>query len=483
MQMRLQTTALKNHFMKQKPFQINRRRFIKTTAAIAAATGVPAWFIEQDLARAASPKPLNANDKPGIALVGCGGQGRGDCHAASRFGEVVAVCDVDKSHADAAAQQFKSGTKVPAVYSDFRKLMERDDVHVIVTGTPDHWHTLVNLLAVRTGKDVYAEKPLTLCIDEGKRLVKAVRENKRILQVGSQQRSDKNFRLACELVRNGRIGKLQHIVVGLPTGPRGGPYQPIPVPEGLDWDFWLGQSPKMDYLGEMVIKKNPDGTESKSYKAWNAHEQFRWWYPFSGGMMTDWGAHHNDIAQWGNGTERSGPVEISGKSLTEMIPGGMTTPSKYRVDLKYANGVTMAIVDESTVTDRNVVGQGHKTPNGVQFMGTDGWVFVSRGSIKSSKPELLETQLPEGRAVKLYSSSDHMGNFFDCVRSRKDPICDVEIGHRSVSVAHLGVISIRMQQALKWNPELEQFAGENAVAANKWLTREQRKPYDYGFIA
>ena len=218
------------------------------------------------------------------------------------------------------------------------------------------------------------------------------------------------------------------------------------------------------------------------YKGKNCHGDFRYWYPFSGGMMTDWGAHHNDIAQWGNGTERSGPVEIAGKSLKEMVPGGYTAASKYQVDCKYANGVTMTIVDESTVTDRNVVGEGKRTPNGVQFLGSDGWIFVARGSIKASNEELLQTPLPES-AIKLYKSGNHMGNFFECMRSRKDPICDVEIGHRSISVAHLGVISIRMGQSLKWNPEKEVFTGANATEANQWISREQRKPYDYSFIA
>src|ERR1041385_6726831 len=253
--------------------------------------------------------------------------------------------------------------------------MERDDVHVIITGTPDHWHTFVNLLAVKTGKDVYTEKPLTLTIDEGKRLVKAVRKNKRIVQVGSQQRSDRNFRLACELVRNGRIGKLQHIIVGLPTGPIGGPFPEKPVPEGLNVNFYLGQTPVVPY------------------RVNNCHGNFRWWYSFSGGQMTDWGAHHNDIAQWANGSERSGPVEIDGKSLREMIPDGYETASKYRVDMKYANGVTLTIVDESTRTERDVMKKMSKdgkeqTPNGVQFIGPDGWIFVTRGSIQASKPEL-----------------------------------------------------------------------------------------------
>ncbi|MEI2723051.1 MAG: Gfo/Idh/MocA family oxidoreductase [Verrucomicrobiota bacterium] len=469
--------------MNPKPFQINRRRFLKTSAALSAATGVPGWFLEQDLAQAATPKPLSANDKPGVALVGCGGQGRGDCNGARRFGEVIAVCDVDKSQAAAAAKQFTAGEKVPVIYNDFRKLMERDDVHIIITGTPDHWHTMVNLLAVKTGKDVYSEKPLTLCIDEGKRLVKAVRENQRILQVGSQQRSDRNFRLACELVRNGRIGKLQHMIVGLPTGPNDGPFQTIPIPESLNWDFYLGQAPKMDYVGDVEIKKGADGAETKSYKARCAHWDFRWWYCFSGGQMTDWGAHHDDIAQWGNGTERSGPVEIDGKALSAMKPGGFTAAATYRIDMKYANGVTLAIVDENTGTDRNVVGDRNKTPNGIQFIGSGGWIFVTRGAIKASQQDLLDTPLAEDRTVKLYKSSDHMGNFFECVRNRKAPICDVEIGHRSISVAHLGVISIRMNQPLKWNPDQEVFTGANAAEANRWLVREQRKPYDYSFIA
>jgi predicted dehydrogenase len=450
--------------MKPHVFQINRRRFLKSAAAVAAATGVPAWFTEMDQAHAAPAKPLLANDRPGVALVGCGGQGSGDCGAAQNFGDVVAVCDVDEGKAEGAVKRFTKNGKVPEKYNDFRKLMERDDVHVIINGTPDHWHTLINILAARTGKDIYSEKPLTLTIDEGKRLVQEVRKHKRILQVGSQQRSDRNFRLACELVRNGRIGKLQHIVVGLPTGPVGGPFPEQPVPAGLNWDYYVGQAKMFPYNGK------------------NAHWDFRWWYAFSGGQMTDWGAHHNDIAQWGNGTERSGPVEINGKSLKEMIPGGFDAASKYRIDCKYANGVTMTIVDGSTVTDRNVVGEGKETPNGVQFIGSDGWIFVARGKITANDEELLRKPLPEG-AVKLYASNNHMGNFFESMRSRKDPICDVEIGHRSISVAHLGVISVRMNQALKWNPEKEQFTGENAKEGNKWLTREQRKPYDYSFIA
>jgi len=445
-------------------FNISRRRFLKSSAVAAAATGLPGWFLQRDQAEAASaPKPLSPNDRPGIALVGCGGQGRGDCNWAKSFGDVVAVCDVDSSQVDKAAKQFTLEGKVPAIYRDFRKVMERDDVHVIITGTPDHWHTLVNLLAVKTGKDVYSEKPLTLTIDEGKRLVQAVKEKGTIFQVGSQQRSEGNFRLACELVRNGRIGQLQHIIVGLPTGPREGPFAPQPVPPELNWDYYLGPAPYMPYNGR------------------NSHWNFRWWYCFSGGQMTDWGAHHNDIAQWGNGTERSGPVEVEGKSLVDMIPGGYDAAAKYRINFKYANGVTMTVVDESTVTDQNVVGGGKRTPNGIQFLGTDGWIFVARGRTEASKPELLRDPLPDN-SLRLYKSPGHMPNFFDCIRTRKPPICEAEIGHRSISVAHLGVISVRLGLPLRWDPDKEEFVGDHAAEGNQWLAREMRKPYDYSFI-
>lgn len=446
-------------------FYISRRSFVKRVAAVAAATGLPMWFVERELAEAAeTPAVKSPNERPGIGLIGCGGQGRGDAGNASRFGNVVAVADVDDNQAERAVKQFTKDGKSPKKYNDFRKLLEQKDVDVIVNGTPDHWHTLINLAAVKAGKDIYTEKPLTLTIDEGKRLVKAVRQSKIILQVGSQQRSDRNFRLACELVRNGRIGKLQHIIVGLPTGPREGPFSPQPVPPGLNWDYYVGQAPFMEYNGK------------------NCHWNFRWWYCFSGGQMTDWGAHHNDIAQWGNGTERSGPVEVSGKSLIDMIPGGYDAAAKFRIEFKYANGVTMTVVDGSTGTERNVVGDAKHTPNGVQFLGTDGWIFVTRGKIQASKQELLDTPLPDN-AIRLYKSDDHMGNFFSCVKSRKDPICDVEIGHRSITVAHIGVISVRTGLPFKWDPVKEEFVGENAKEGNKWLAREMRKPYDYSFIA
>ncbi len=430
----------------------SRRHFLQTAAAITAATTLPQWFLEESAH--AKSEPLGPNDKPGVALIGCGGRGRGVAREAAALGQMLAVCDVD----DTNLAQAQKAWPAAKLYKDFRKLLERDDVHIIVNGTPDHWHTLVNLAALKAGKDIYSEKPLTLTIDEGKRLVQAVRDSKRVLQTGSQQRSDKNFRLACELVRNGRIGKLKHVNVWLPHGRREGPFEKTPVPAGLDWDMWQGQVAKTDYVKEKT------------------HVTFRYFWEYSGGTTTDWGAHHNDIALWGTGFERSGPVSIEGQSLVPMIPGGFSAASEYAVAYTYANGVTQLTRSthgndwKGSVLDKDV--QQH----GVRFEGTGGWIFVTRGKIEASHGDLLTTPLPSS-AKRLYTSENHMKNFFDCVRSRQQPICDVEIGHRSVTVCHLGVIAMRLGRALKWNPATEQFVGD--TAANGWLAREQRKPWSY----
>jgi len=298
-------------------FRPSRRSFLKSAAAISAASTLPKWFLDECSAAVPATKPLGPNDKPGVALIGCGGRGRGVANEAAKLGQMLVICDVD----DASLAQAQKTWPDAKPMKDFRKVMERDDIHVIVNGTPDHWHTFVNMAAMKAGKDVYSEKPLTLTIDEGSRLVKLARDTKRILQTGSQQRSDKNFRLACELVRNGRVGKLKHVSVWLPSGRREGPFASSPVPAGLDWDMWLGQTPKLDYVKE------------------RCHVTFRYWWEYSGGTMTDWGAHHNDIAMWGVGFERSGPVAIEAKPRVEMIPGGFTAHSEYAVNYTYAHGV------------------------------------------------------------------------------------------------------------------------------------------------
>ena len=390
----------------------------------------------------------------GSRLSVVAGKDEGTPRRQLRFGEVVAVCDVDDQRIAEAKKLWPDA----ATNKDFRHVTDNQDIDVIICGTVDHWHTLISIAAMRAGKDVYCEKPLTLTIDEGKHLAKVAKETNRILQTGSQQRSDARFRLACELVRNERIGKLKQIDVFLPMGRREGPFNTAHVPDGFDWDMWLGSTPKVEYIPERT------------------HVTFRYWWEYSGGTMTDWGAHHNDIALWALGLEHSGPVSVQGKPLVEMIPGGFPASSQYEVKYVYANGVihncrsTTANGWNGTVLDPK--GQ----QNGVKFIGTDGWVWVTRKEIEASDPELLVEPLP-ANAQRLPVSNDHMGNFFDCVQTRKQPICNAEIGHRSVSVCHLGVIAMRLGRELNWDPQAESFV--NDAEANRWLAREMRKPWGY----
>lgn len=446
-----------------KPFQISRRSFVTRCATVAAATGLPLWFVERELAAQEAPKVVRSpNDRPGIALVGCGGMGRGDAQNASRFGDILAVCDVDQSRVDETAKQFTKGGRSPAKFTDFRKALERDDVHIVLQATPDHWHTLVNLAAIHAKKDVYGEKPMTLTIDEGKHLVKAVRDRAAVFQTGTQQRSDKKFRLACELVRNGRIGKLKQVNVFVPAGLREGPFTNVPVPAGLNWDFWQGQTPRVDYLSQ------------------RCHVNFRWWWEYSGGPVTDWGAHHNDIARWAIGLE--GPTEIEGRALTQPIPGGYTTPSEFEATLTWANGVKQVVKTTPDDTPYGGVIKQDGQRNGLKFEGTDGWIWVNRADLNASKDDIIETPLPYN-ATRLEVSNDHMGNFFDCVRTRKNPIAPVEAGHRSAVVGHLIVIAIRTGKKYQWDPAREEFVGEHAKEGNAQLAREMRKPFDYSFVS
>lgn len=445
-----------------KTFHVSRRSFLKRCSVVAAATGLPGWFVERSVAAEPVKATKSPNGRPGVALIGCGGQGTRDAQNAASWGDVVAVCDVDEKHAASSMQKLTVDDKAPKAYDDFRRVLERKDVHVIVNGTPDHWHTLVNLGAARAGKDVYAEKPLTLTIDEGRRLVRAVRKQRIVLQTGTQQRSSPRFRLACELVRNGRIGKLQNANVWLPAGLREGPFTPSSVPAELNWDFWLGQAPKVEYVKE------------------RCHRTFRFWYDYSGGTMTDWGAHHNDIAYWAIGL--LAPQKVESRVLAQPIAGGYNTFSEYEVNYTYENGVRLNIF---TTRDDSIYGakvnpDGQR--NGIRFEGTEGWIWVNRDGINASEPELLKTPLPEN-AVRLYSSTNHMENFFDCVSSRKLPICDVETGHRSATMCHLGAISMRTGHSLTWDSKQERFVGEFAREANTYVERELRAPYDYSFVS
>jgi predicted dehydrogenase len=436
---------------------MNRRKFIRNAAVIAGASTLPSWYLEECLAHTAGKYSRSANDKLGVALVGCGGRGTGVGEAAAYYGEMVAVCDVD----DNQLAKAKVNWPKAKAFKDFRKVMEEKNVDVVVCGTVDHWHTLVSLAAMRAGKDVYCEKPLTLTIDEGKHLVREEKKSKRILQTGTQQRSDPRFRLACEIARNKIIGELKEIDVYLPAGQRLGPFEKKPVPNGMDWDMWQGQTPYVDYVEE------------------RAHRLFRYWWEYSGGTMTDWGAHHNDIALWATGFERSGPISAEGRALIDMIPGGFNAASEYELEYVYPNGIRHRCRSTTANAWNGAVVDPNRQQHGLRLTGTNGWVWVTRGDIQASDPDILNTPLPSS-AERLYKSDNHMTNFVESVRSRKKAICDAEIGHRSATMCHLGVTAVRMGRKIEWNPEKERFVNDREAAAT--ISRPMRKPWDYSMV-
>jgi predicted dehydrogenase len=444
-------------------FHISRRSFLRRTSLAAAASGLPVWFLERQLAAAEATNSMSTspNERPGVALIGCGGMGTGDAKNAQRFADIVAVCDVDEAHAGKAAVQFASGGKSPAQYTDFRKVLERDDVHAVIQATPDHWHTLINLAAAKAGKDIYGEKPLTLTVSEGHQVIRAVRDHRVVFQTGTQQRSSSYFHLACELVRNQRLGRLQAVQVFVPAGIRGNHFQKVPVPAGFDYDFWLGQAPQAEYVTE------------------RCHQTFRWWFDYAGGPVTDWGAHHNDIARWGIGLD--GPVAVEARVITPPLPDGYTTPSEFEATLDWANGVQQVVKTTTADSPFGAILDPNGQRNGVKFIGPNGWIWVNRDGISASDPELLHAPL-SADAVKLEVSRDHMRNFFDCVRSRKDPVACVENGHRSACIGHLIIIGLWMGRKLQWDPAREQFTGDGAAEAAKHLAREMRAPYNYQFV-
>ncbi|HEY9172439.1 MAG TPA: Gfo/Idh/MocA family oxidoreductase [Verrucomicrobiae bacterium] len=422
---------------------LSRRQFLKTAATLAVT--VPTLLPARVRAAAKGP-----NDRITLGFIGMGKQNRGLLNGFihSKETQVVAVCDVDttrrehskKTIEDYYAKQTDKGSfKGCDAYTDFRQLIARPDIDAVVVATPDHWHALNVIAAANAGKDIYCEKPLSLTIAEARAMVTAVRKNNRICQTGSMQRSSREFLKACSLVRNGRIGKVKQVIVGV-----GSPSKWCDLPEeamepGLDWDFWLGPAPVRPYNSVL----SPRGVHDH-FPNWRNYREY------SGGMMTDWGAHHFDIAQWGLGMDDSGPVEI--------IPPEDPN-AKSGVRYLYANGVEM-IHDSSK--------------GGAKFIGTDGTIFVDRGRFQA-EPESIGQESLDALPVKLYASDDHLKDWLVCVRSRKLPICDVEIGCRSVTVCHLGNLAYWNHRRLKWDPKQEQFIGD--AEANTWLDRAKRAPW------
>lgn len=455
----------------------SRRSFLgTTTAALAAGAAASFGLRSGKRAEAAFQTP---NERPHIGAVGAGGRGTSILKAAAKFGQVVAICDADLSHAEQAREAF-GGTA--DVYQDYRELLDRQDIDVVINGTPDHWHTIINVAACRAGKDLYTEKPMTLTIDEGKILRRVVKQTGRVVQVGTQQRSSKQFQTAVELVRNGRIGKLREVWVALPYfSTKGGPFESSTPPTSLDWELYQGQAPVSDYCVQRT------------------HKVFRWWYEYAGGIVTDWGNHHVDIAHWGMDCELTGPVSIDARGL---FPNGgapqcYNTPDRFFSRMVYPNGVPLlyfsALGEQLLYGD--VQAHAETTPqemeflfgkdaseeiktynrNGIMFVGDQGRVFVNRGGLYGKPAEqLADNPLPDD-AWRVRESDDHMGDFFACVKTREEPVSPVRVQQRTISACHLTNISLRLGRSLQWDPLSEQFVGDDE--ANRWLSREQRKPY------
>jgi predicted dehydrogenase len=467
-----------------------RRQFLQTSVAAAAAS-VP-YFTWTAPLIAQDAKSTSKNDRPILGCIGTGDRWGGVGPAAMNFSDCVAVCDVDSNHAARAKSrceeiQSKKGRQGGVeVYEDYRKLLDRKEIDVVTIVTPDHWHSKIAIEAMKAGKDVYCEKPLTLTIDEGKQIIKAMKETGRVFQVGTQQRSemsarvnndrdqriDTQFLVAVALCHAGRLGEIKKVRCSIGGAPTSGEIPKADVPTGLNWEMWLGQAPMTDYI------QGPKGNNDR-YPESRTHYEFRWWYEYSGGKMTDWGAHHVDIAQWAIRMDQGGPLSVEGEA-THPVPfqDGMPTVSnryntatKFHVVCRFPHNIDLDIDSDGE--------------NGITIEGTKGTVFVSRGALRDVEgkgtvvAELKTNPLPDEAITKLCKGKkpgNHMANFFECIKDRSQPISDVETHHRAMTTCHLANIAIRLGRKLTWNSQTEQIEGDEE--ANKWQKREQRKGYE-----
>ena len=445
--------------MIKRPGSSTRREFIKSTAWLGAVAAGAPFIWTGSAARGAQSK----NDSLNIACIGVGARGTNVGHAAGSLGNMVACCDVDREHAEHFAAKYEGRC---AIYADYRKLLERKDIDAVVIGTPDHWHSIIAIAAMQSERDVYCEKPLTLTIDEGKLICKVVRATGRIFQVGTQQRSDNKFLSAVALARSGRLGGNLSATCSIGGAPSAGPFPTAKPPAGLDWEMWLGQAPRIDYTPQ------------------RCHGEFRWWLEYSGGKLTDWGAHHVDIAQWGLGFENTGPIEIEGTGNFPNIPESFDPVTFFAGKQNLANGyntatefnVKLAFDGGSSITVRDGPG------NGIWFKGDKGEIFVNRGKLSGVIIDELtdnDQQWLKDERAKLYKGMPqrgHMENFLACVRERKEPVSDVFSHHRHLTSCHLSNLAMLLKRKLRWDPKNEVFVGD--AQANALLTRPQRKGYE-----
>jgi len=434
---------------------LTRRRFLRAAAAATAApTIVSAASLGKDYQSAPSERIT-------LGMIGSGDRaGQLATHLLGMpDAQIVAACDPSQQKRQglknrveqAYAARRNAGTfEGCSDYNDFRDLLARPDVEAVVITTPENWHALTAIAAAEAGKDIYCEKAMTRTMAEGQALVKAVRRHQRVFQVGQQQRSDPIFALAVNMVRDGDLGELRTIKVGVPGNRTGPAFNPQPVPEGFDYDLWLGPAPVKPYQPERVVNM-----------VWMST------YDYSIGYQAGWGCHHVDIAQWGNGSDHTGPVEVESRGVFP-AEGICDCPTSWHSELLYANGVRLIF----TSTDENAMG--------IRFEGSEGRIYVNRGRIEAGpdafKP-LLEGKLPAGYVPHAYrdASPAHVRDFLDCVRSRKDPAAPVEIGHRTNVICNLSDIATRLKRKLQWDPQIEQFVDDGD--ANQMLSRKMRAPW------
>jgi predicted dehydrogenase len=447
----------------------SRRTFLKTSLGAAAAAGFPTIVPSSVFGQ------LSPSNRINVGAIGVGRISRGhDLPGIWKYDQanIMAVCDLDANRVELGKALIngyyskKTGKPYDGVtgYHHYRELLANKDIDAVVISTPDHQHAILAVDAVRAKKDVYLQKPASLTIAEGRHMSDQVTASRQILQIGSQQRSWKQFYRACELVRNGRIGEIKHVEIGLPGDPAGGDPTPMPVPTGFQYDAWLGSTPEVAYTVDRVMP-----LKDFSRPGWLRMEQF------GAGMITGWGAHHVDTAHWGMNTELTGPVEIWGTA--EFPTSGLwDVHGKFLTHARYANGVTMDISGDF--------------PNGIKWYGTKGWIFVTRDEmttptattgqtakiepLMASDPKILDSVIGPNE-VHLYQSDDQHGNWLDCIKSRKAPTAPAEIGHRACSTCLLHHIAMKTKRHLHWDPAKERFVNDDA--ANAMLSRPQRAPY------
>jgi len=446
-------TMIRHSNQGQAPF--TRRQFLRTATA---ATAVPIIVSAAALGKDNLSAP---SERITLGMIGAGERaGQLATHLlAMPNAQIVATCDPsqqkrqglkDRVEQAYAAQRNADTFEGCSDYNDFRDLLARSDIEAVVVTTPENWHALTSIAAAKAGKDIYCEKAMTRTVAEGQALVKAVRQQQRVFQVGQQQRSDPIFALAVKMVRNGDLGDLHTIKVGVPGNRTGPAINPQPVPEGFDYDLWLGPAPIKPYQPERVVNM-----------VWMST------YDYSAGYQAGWGCHHVDIAQWGNGTDHTGPVEVESRGSFPS-EGICDCPTSWHSELLYANGVRLIF----TSLDENAMG--------IRFEGSKGRIHVNRGRIAAGpdtfKP-VLQSKLPAGYVHNSGrdSSPAHLRNFLDCVRSRKDPIAPVEVGHRTNIICNLSDIATRLKRKLQWDPKSEQFVDDDV--ANRMLSRKMRSPW------